>query len=120
MASHVLQTVFVSDDDMQTAGSLRENQEDRVVTPVDPTEPLNPVYTQPTPGMDDDLDVQPSRGPRDPADTTGEVINNLADVLKMSGLGLNFSVYLQPVKDGDTMVQPSERPNMALEWYKPF
>ena len=27
-ASHVLQTVFVSDDDMQTAGSLMDNQEE--------------------------------------------------------------------------------------------
>ena len=62
MASHVLQTVFVSDDDMQTSRSLRENQEDRVVTPVDPAEPLNPLYTQPTPRVDDNLDVQPSRG----------------------------------------------------------
>ena len=41
-----------------------------MVTPVDTRGPLNPVYTQPTPRLDDDLDVQPSRDPRDPlADT---------------------------------------------------
>ena len=101
--------MFVSDDDMQTPRSLRENQEDRVVTPVDPAEPLNPLYTQPTPRVDDDLDVQPSRGPRDQINTTGEVIDNyfeenLTNVLKMSGLGSNFSEYLQPTKDANTTV----------------
>ena len=37
----------------------------------------------------------------------------------MSGLGSNFSVYLQLTKDSNTTVCPSERPDMALEWYIP-
>ena len=121
-ASHVLQTVFVSDDDMQVMGSPTGSQSERVVTLVDPREPLNLVYTQPTPRVDDNLDVQSSRGPRDPVNTTGDIIDNyfeenLTDVLKVSGLGSNFSAYLQPTKEGNTTVCPSECLDMALEWY---
>ena len=39
------------------------------------------------------------------------------DVQKVSGLGSNFSVYLQLTKDSNTTVCPSERPDMALEWF---
>ena len=100
----MLQTVFVSDDDIQAVESPTEKQEERVVTPVDPRGCLNPVYMQPTPRLDVDLDVQLSRGPRDPVNTTGDVIDNyfeenLTDVLKMSGIASNFSAYLQPTKD---------------------
>ena len=40
--------------------------------------------------MDDDLNVQPSRGPRDPGNVTGDIVDNyfeenLTDVLKKSG-----------------------------------
>ena len=41
---------------MQAVESPMGSQNERVVTLVDPREPLNPVYTQPTPGMGDDLD----------------------------------------------------------------
>ena len=97
-ACHVLQTVFISDDEMQTAGSPTDNQEEQVVTLVDPRGPLNSVYMQPTPRMDDNLDVEPSRSPRDPVNTTGEMLDNyfdenLMDVLKVSGLASNFSAY---------------------------
>ena len=64
-ASHVLQTVFVSDYHIQSATSPTKEQEERVVTPMDAMGHLNQAYTQPIPGIYDDLDVQPSRGPRD-------------------------------------------------------
>ena len=63
-ASQVPQTVFVSDDDMQVIGSPTGSRSERVVTPVEPEQSLDPIYIQPTLGRDDDLDVQPSRGPR--------------------------------------------------------
>ena len=102
-ASQVLQTVFVSDDDIQMMGSPTGNRNEEVVTPVDREQPLDPMYTQPTPRMDDDLDVQPSRGQREAMSIMGDIIDNyfeenLTDVLKVSGLGSNFSAYLQPIK----------------------
>ena len=53
---------------------------------------------------------------------TGDIIDNyfeenLTYVLKVSGLGSNFSAYLQLTKDSNTTVHASERPDMALEWY---
>ena len=87
--SHVLQTVFVSDDEAEANEGSAENQTECVVTPVETGEPLNPMYTQPTTRRYDDLDVQPSRGPRDPVNTTGDIMDNyfeenLTDVLKIS------------------------------------
>ena len=95
-----------------------------MVTLVEREQPLDPIYTQPTPGGDDDLDVQPSRGPREAVNIMGDIIDNyfeenLTDVLKVSGLGSNFSTYLQLTKDSNTTVRLSERPDMALEWYVP-
>ena len=91
---------------------------------MDREQPLDPIYVQPTPRRYNDLDVQPSRGPREAVNITGDIIDkyfeeNLMDVLKVSGLGSNFSAYLQPTKDSNTTVHPSERPDMALEWYIP-
>ena len=48
-ASQVLQTVFVSDDEMQVMGSPTHSRSERVVTPVDMELPLDPRYVQPTP-----------------------------------------------------------------------
>ena len=75
--------------------------------------PLDPRYVQPTPRRDDDLDVQPSRGPREVVNVTGDIIDNyfeenLTDVLKVSGLGSNFSAYLQPTRDSNITTHPSE------------
>ena len=64
-ASQVLQTVFVSDDKTQVMGSLTHSRSERVVTPVDREQPLDPIYVEPTPRRDDDLDIPPSRGPRE-------------------------------------------------------
>ena len=55
---------------------------------------------------------------------TGNIIDNyfeenLTDVLKVSGLGANFSAYLQPTKDSNTTVRPLEQLDMALERYVP-
>ena len=123
-ASQVLQTMFVSDDKMQVMGSLTHSRSERVVTPVDMEQPLDPRYVQPTPRRDDDLDVQPSRGPREAVNVMGDIIDNyfeenLIDVLKVSGLGSNFSAYLQPTRDSNTTTHPSEQPDIALEWYVP-
>ena len=35
----------------------------------------------------------------------------------MSGLASNFCAYLQPTKDGNTMMRPLEHLDMVLEWY---
>ena len=112
-ASQVLQTVFVSDDEMQVMGSPTHSRSERVVTPVDMEQPLDPRYVQPTPRRDDDLDVQPSRGPREAVNVMGDIIDNyfkenLTDVLKVSGLGSNFSAYLQPTRDSNITTCPSE------------
>ena len=112
-ASQVLQTVFVIDDEMQVMGSPAGSKSKRVVTPVDREQPLDPIYMEPTPRRDDDLDVQLSRGLREAVNITGDIIDNyfkenLTDVLKVSGLGSNFSAYLQPTKDSSTTVRPSE------------
>ena len=42
-ASHVLQTVLVSDDEMQAVVSPQEGEMECVVMPVETNEPLNPV-----------------------------------------------------------------------------
>ena len=120
-ASHILQTVFVSEDEMQAVVSLKEREMEQVVTPVESNEPPHLMYIQPTPRLDDDLDVQPSRGLRDPGNVTEDIVDNyfeenLTDVLKNSGLGSNFSEYLQQNKDRNMMVHPTQQPNMALEW----
>ena len=112
-ASQVLQTVFVSDDEMQVMGSPAGSRSERIVTPVHREQPLDPIYMEPTPRRDDNLDVQLSRGPREAVNITGDIIDNyfeenLTDVLKVSGLGSNFSAYLQPTKDSSTTVRPSE------------
>ena len=91
-------------------GSPTGNRNEEVVIPVDREQPLDPMYTQPNPRMDDDLDVQPTRGPREAVSFMGDIIDNyfeenLTDVLKASGLGSNLSVYLQPIKDSNTTVQ---------------
>ena len=70
------------------------------------------------------MDVQPSRGPKETVSITGDIIynyfeENLTDVLKMSGLGSNFSAYLQPTVDNNLTTLPSKQPDMALEWYVP-
>ena len=44
---------------------------------------------------------------------------NLTDILKVSGIGLNFNAYLQPTSDGNTTARAMEHPDMALEWYIP-
>ena len=121
-ASQVLQTVFVSDDEMQVMESPAGSRSKRVVTQVDREQLLDPIYMEPTPRRDNYLDVQLSRGPREAVNITGHIIDNyfeenLTDVLKVSGLGSNFSAYLQPTKDSSITVHPSERPDMALEWY---
>ena len=112
-ASQVLQTVFVSDEEMQVMGSPAGSRSERVVTPVDREQLLDPMYVEPTPRRDDDLDVQLSRGPREAVNITGDIIDNyfeenLTDVLKVSGLGSNFSAYLQPTKDSNLTMCPSE------------
>ena len=112
-ASQVLQTVFVSDDKMQVMGSPTHSRRERVVTPVDIEQPLDSRYVQPTPRRDDDLDVQPSRGPREVVNVTDDIIDkyfkeNLTDVLKVSGLGSNFSACLQPTRDSNVTTRPSE------------
>ena len=92
--SHVLQTIFVSDDDMQVMGSLTGSQNERVVTPVDWKEPLDPVNMQPIPRRDDDLDVQPSRGPRNPVNVTGDIIDNYFEENRCSK-GIRPGIKLQ-------------------------
>ena len=94
-------------------GSPAGSQSERVVTPVERKQPLDPIYVQPNVGRDNHLDVQPSRGPREAVNMTGDIIDNyfeenLTDVLKVSGLGSNFSAYLQLTKDNTTTVRPSE------------
>ena len=68
--------MFVSDDEMQIMGSPTHSRSERVVMPVNMEQPLDPRYVQPTPRRDDDLDVQPSKGPREAVNITGDIIDN--------------------------------------------
>ena len=97
----------MSDDDIQVMRSPTDSQNEVVVTPVDREQPLDPMYMQPTSRRDDDLDVQPSRGPREAVNITGDIIDNyfeenLTNVLKVSGLGSNFSAYFATDKTQKT------------------
>ena len=87
----------------------------RVTTPVeDDAAPLNPIYTQRS-QRDEDLDLQPSRGPREGslANVLDQFLDdNYEDVLRTSNIQTNFSIV---TSDRDT----TGRPTLPLGWILP-
>ena len=78
----------------------------RVTIPVDMEDdaaPLNPIYTQRS-QQDEDLDLQPSRGPRD--ESMNEAIDdfldeNYEDVLCTLNIQTNFLVFLEATETSE-------------------
>ena len=73
---------------------------------------LNPIYTQRS-QQDEDLDLQPSRGPRD--ESLGNALeqfldDNYEDVLRTSNIQTNFSI-----SGSNNMSRPTDGTNRTLE-----
>ena len=80
----------------EASQDLMDVTANRVTMPVDDNDaaPLNPIYTQRS-QHDEDLDLQPSRGPRDEsfADALDQFLDdNFEDVLRTSNIEPNFSI----------------------------
>ena len=89
--------------------------------------PLDPVFTRPTHqgSMDQqgDLDTQPMRGPKEPDNTTTDLLDNFiddnyGDVLRTSILNLSSYLSLPSVSVKTSPQQPQPR-IMAMDWYVP-
>ena len=69
------------DEELQE-GEIADVTANRVVTPLGMQTsdgPLNPMYTQQTAGREMDLDMQPSRGPKNVDTSVGEALNAYMD-----------------------------------------
>ena len=102
-ASQVMQTAFVNNS-LSTEGEV-----EMITTPVNMSISmndglLNPAYTRPSQQTADDLDTQPMRGPKEPGNTTSELLehfidNNYGDMLGTSVLNPNS--YMTPTISQD-------------------
>ena len=71
----------VTDEEAQE-GEVADVTANRVVTPQGmqiSDGPLNPMYTRQTAGREMDLDMQPSRGPKNPDTSVGDTLNTYMD-----------------------------------------
>ena len=99
---------------------------ERVTTPVDmnitgASGPLDPAFTRPSLQMVQDLDAQPTKGPRELGNATNELLDqymdeNYADVLQTSILDPNSYLSLPSVKKSPPQVHQK---TMAMDWYLP-
>ena len=103
--SRVPPVVYIDDEGLEeqfltgdeASQEIMDITANRVTTPVDMEDnaaPLNPIYTQRS-QQDEDLDLQPSRGPRD--ESMNDAIDNFLDdnyedVLHTSNIQTNFSI----------------------------
>ena len=107
-------------DDEVPVGEVADITANRVVTPQGmqtSNGPLNPMYTQQTTGGQLDLDTQPSKGPKNPNVSLGEVLNaymddDYTDILRTSQLKTSFSLM-------SLNNTAASRPQMPLEWIVP-
>ena len=118
-ASGVPQMVFVDDEgleeqfltDGEDTTNVLDTSANRVTTPVDTT-PVNPSIQQ---TQHEELDLQPSRGPREESivHTIDQFLDeNYDDVLRTSNIQTNFSL-----SDGDRNL--TGRPVLPLGWIVP-
>ena len=99
---------------------------EHVTTPVDmnitgASGPLDPAFTRPSLQMVQDLDAQPTKGPRELGNATNELLDqymdeNYADVLRTSILDPNSYLSLPSVKKSPPQVHQK---TMAMDWYLP-
>ena len=99
---------------------------ERVTTPVDMDitgmdGPLDPAFTRPTLQTDTDLDVQPTKGPREVGDATNDLLDqymdeNYTDVLRTSLLNPSSYLSLPSVKKSP---QQGTQKLIAMDWYVP-
>ena len=88
-----------TDEELQE-GEIADVTANRVVTPQGMQTsdgPLNPMYTQQTTGGEMDLDMQPSRGPKNFNTSMGEALNaymddDYNDILRTSQMKTSFSL----------------------------
>ena len=108
-----------TDEEIQE-GEITDVTANRVVTPQEMQTsdgPLNPMYTQQTAGREMDLDMQPSRGPKNVDTSVGDALNaymddNYNDILQTSQMKTSFS--LLSLNNTTT-----SRPQMPLGWIVP-
>ena len=99
---------------------------ERVTTPVDmditgASGPLDPAFTRPSLQTAQDLDAQPTKGPRELGNATNELLDqymdeNYTDVLRTSLLNPSSYLSLPSVKKSPPQVQQK---TMAMDWYLP-
>ena len=108
-----------TDEEVQE-GEVADITANRVVTPQGMQTsdgPLNPMYTQQTAGREMDLDMQPSRGPKNPDTSVGEALNaymddDYNDILRTSQMKTSFSLL-------SLNNTTASRPPMPLGWIIP-
>ena len=122
--AQAMQTTFVSNSP--------STQIETVTTPINMEMslldgPLDPVFTRPShQGSVDqqgDLDTQPMRGPKEPGNTTADLLNNFiddnyGDVLRTSILNPSSNLSLPSVSVKTSPQQPQPQ-IMAMDWYVP-
>ena len=109
----------VTDEEAQI-GEVADVTANRVVTPQGMQTsdgPLNPMYTQQTEGRETDLDMQPSRGPKNPETSMGDALNaymddDYNDILRTSQMKTSFSLL-------SLNNTAASRPQMPLGWIVP-
>ena len=124
--AQAMQTTFVSNSP-STQGEMVTTPRNMEMSLLDG--PLDPVFTRPThqgssePDQQGDLDTQPMRGPKEPANTTADLLDNFidenyGDVLRTSILNPSsyLSLLLVSVKTSPQQPQPQI---MAMDWYVP-
>ena len=109
----------VTDEDVQEE-EIADVTANRVVTPQGmqiSDGPLNPMYTQQTAGRELDLDIQPSKGPKNPDTSVREALNaymddDYNDILRTSQMKTSFSLL-------SLNNTAASRPQMPLGWIVP-
>ena len=99
---------------------------ERVTTPVNmditgASGPLDPAFTRPSLQTAQDLDAQPTKGPKELGNATNDLLDqymdeNYTDVLRTSLLNPSSYLSLPSVKKSPPQVQQK---TMAMDWYLP-
>ena len=99
---------------------------ERVTTPVDmditgASGPLDPAFTRPSLQTAQELDAQPTKGPKELGNVTNDLLDqymdeNYTDVLRTSLLNPSSYLSLPSVKKSPPQVQQK---TMAMDWYLP-
>ena len=107
-------------DEEAQEGEVADITANRVVTPQGMQTsdgPLNPMYTQQTAGRELELDIQPSKGPKNRDTSLGDALNaymddDYSDILRTSQMKTSFSLL-------SLNNSAASRPQMPLGWIVP-